>query len=265
MHNPIAPDRLEADLALLAEGAREAGLIARRFFESGFRTWNKADSSPVTEADIAVDHFLREKLLDARDYGWRSEESLHHGRQADSDLAFVIDPIDGTQAFAKGRTDWAIAIALVHKGRPVAGVVYNVMEEKLYAARLGGGARLNDTPLRIGEEGDLGSLRLASENTELARLLADRGLARPQVTRCIAFAYRVCLVAENVVDASITFRSKQDWDVAAADIILSEAGGKVTDVHGNSLVYNRADSDHPNVIAAGVLHGTLQSLLEKRL
>ena len=257
-------EALDKDLCLITEAAREAGLIARRFFEGGFESWKKTDDTPVTEADIAVDTFLREALVKERPYGWVSEESALAPDRLSHNTLFVVDPIDGTEAFARKRTDWVIAIGVVHEGRPVAGVVYNVMEKRLFSARLGGGARLNGKPIRTTQRSSLDNLRLASENHDLARAIANAGYERPSVARCLAFAYRLCLIAAGEADVSLTLRKKMDWDVAGAEIILTEAGGKVSDRAGMPLTYNTQDVLHPNVMAAGdFVHAALQSLLEK--
>ena len=249
----------------MRDAAREAGSIALGFFHKGFASWTKDDETPVTEADIAVDRFLRERLTRERPYGWLSEESEADPGRLSAERVFIIDPIDGTAAFARGRSDWVISIGLVENGVPVAGVIFNAVEDRLYSARTGGGAHMNGQVLGPLEPlQDLSALTIASESHQLSRALKHAGHSTPQVLRCLAFAYRLCLVAEGTAHASVTFRPKKDWDVAAGHIILTEAGGHLTDARGGDLLYNRADVTHASVIAAGPSHAVLQSLLENQ-
>src|SRR6201999_3818755 len=121
------------------------GDIARKFFGTDYKRWSKAGGSPVSEADLAVDRFLRQRLTGARpDYGWLSEESADDPARHTKARTFIVDPIDGTVAFLKARPHFTICAAIVAEGRPYAGVVYNPMSDELYAARDGGGAFRNE-------------------------------------------------------------------------------------------------------------------------
>jgi myo-inositol-1(or 4)-monophosphatase len=132
-----APDTA-ADLALLESSVREAGDIARKFFGGTYKRWSKDQGSPVTEADLAVDRFLNERLRAARpDYGWLSEETDDDPARLAAENIFVVDPIDGTVAFLKARPHFTICAAVVRDGRPIAGVVYNPMLEECFTARAG--------------------------------------------------------------------------------------------------------------------------------
>jgi len=264
--NPVpppshAPESKQArdDLELLEASVREAGEIARRFFGTDYKRWSKSGGSPVTEADLAVDKFLCEKLTAARpDYGWLSEESADNRARLDKAHVFVVDPIDGTIAFLKGRPHFTICAAVVADGRPVAGVVYNPMSDELYAARSGGGATRNGTPIRAGDRAML----------EDSAMLGDRSvLSCPpwpamHVQNRNSVALRVALVADASADATVSLSAKRDWDLAAADIILGEAGGRVTDLSGAALIYNRSEAVQPGLVAAGpALHGAILTLL----
>ena len=119
----------QGDLALLERSVRDAGKIAREFFEAGtFKRWDKSKGNPVTEADIAVDKFLRETLTAARPgYGWLSEETEDDVARLKARNVFVVDPIDGTIAFMKNRPHFTVCAGIVRDGLPVAGVVFNPM------------------------------------------------------------------------------------------------------------------------------------------
>ncbi len=235
------------DLALLEDTVREAGHIARSFYGGDYKQWNKEGGSPVTEADLAVDRFLFQTLIGARpDYGWLSEETIDDPLRLQRRTVFVIDPIDGTVAFLKNRPHFTICAGTVVDGRPVCGVVYNPISDEIYSARLGAGAHRNGTPIRVGARDVLQDCAMLGDRTQLS--------AAPfppmHVQNRNSVAYRVVLVADGSADASVSLTPKRDWDLAAADIILSEAGGRLTDSHGEVLVYNRPVTKQASLVAA---------------
>ncbi len=249
------------DLTLLTNTVRAAGAIALRYYGSDYRTWRKEGGSPVTDADIAVNRYLCETLTAARpDYGWLSEESTDDRVRLGRTRVFVVDPIDGTIAFLKGRPHFTVCAAIVVDGRPCCGVVFNPAGDALYAARSGGGATRNDAPIHVGARGEL----------EGCHMLGNRdALTRPpwpamEVQNRNSLAYRLALVADGSADASVSLTAKRDWDLAAADVILGEAGGILTDARGDALVYNRSETVQPSLVAANPgLHREIMKLLQR--
>lgn len=242
----------EADLALLEDAAREAGRIALGFVGGRAESWDKpGDLGPVTEADIAVNEMLEARLREARpDYGWLSEESLDTADRLTRERVFVIDPIDGTRSFIAGGDSWAHALAVVELGEVVAAVVYLPVKDKLYSAARGTGARLNARPIRAsGRRALSGATMLATKPTYEPRHWPG---GVPPVTRAYrpSLAYRLALVAEGRFDAMLTLRDSWEWDIAAGELLLREAGATVSDRHGAALRFNNA---HPQV--RGVLAG----------
>lgn len=239
----------ERDLALIETAAREAGRIALGFAQGRNRVWDKGANDPVSEADIAIDTYLREHLTAARpDYGWLSEETEDDPARLDADRVFVVDPIDGTRAFVAGETTWAHSIAVVERGRPVAGVVLLPMKQRLYAAASGAGATLNGAPIRVSDNARLtGATILASRPTLEAGHWRD---GVPEVTRAFrpSLAYRICLVAEGRFDAMLTLRDSWEWDIAAGALIAAEAGAAVSDAAAHPLTFN-----NPRPMTAGAL------------
>jgi myo-inositol-1(or 4)-monophosphatase len=119
--------------------ARDAGAIATEFFRAGqkttARTWSKAGGSPVTEADVSVDAFLKVHLSRVLpEAGWLSEETLDNPARLERDQVWIVDPIDGTRAYCAGHLDWSIAIGLLIRGLPVLGLVYAPAHGLLYEA-----------------------------------------------------------------------------------------------------------------------------------
>lgn len=248
-----APDIAAADsaedLALITEAAREAGEIALRYFRRDPEVWMKIGDSPVTEADFAVDAFLRETLTAARpDYGWLSEETVDTGERLSARRTFVVDPIDGTRAFVDGHDVWCISIAVVEDGRPLSGVLDCPARSEIYAASLGGGARKNGRPTAVRTAS--GDPTVAGPKPMVDRL--EQAMARtlkrhPYVP---SLAYRVAMLAEGMIDGTFVKPNSHDWDLAAADIILGESGGRILDPLGAELRY-AGPSPANGALAAG--------------
>jgi myo-inositol-1(or 4)-monophosphatase len=254
-------NRIE-DLELLESVVREAGAIARKFFGGDYKQWSKEGGSPVTEADLAVNSYLCDHLTAARPaYGWLSEENADNAERLERREVFVVDPIDGTIAFLKNRPHFTICAAIVVEGRPCCGVVYNPISEELYSARTGGGAHRNAQPIHVSARDVLEGCAMLGDRSQLT--------ASPfppmHVQNRNSVAYRVALVADGSADASVSLTAKRDWDLAAADIILTEAGGRLTDASGAVLIYNRAITRQPSLVAANPrLHDEVIGLLGGR-
>jgi myo-inositol-1(or 4)-monophosphatase len=239
--------RHDHDLALAA--TREAGAIALKFFRDGVKSWHKKPNDPVSEADLAVDALLKEKLCGARpDYGWLSEESGQSGSTA---TRWVVDPIDGTRAFIEGKPEFTICVALVRDGAPVIAAIYNPASEELFEASAGGGAFLNGKPIQASGHASLMEARFLASRRTFERHGWLARTAKADFAYRNSIAYRMALVAAGKFDAAISLTEKSDWDVVAADLLVREAGGRVTTADGAPLQYGSANYRHPSVIAAG--------------
>ena len=136
---------LTADLALALEAASEAGAVAMRYFGTQMDVRDKSPNNPVSDADLAIDALLKERLLAKRpDYGWLSEETVDDQSRQSARFCWVVDPIDGTRAFIKAKPHFTICIGLLAESKPVLGVVFNPATGEMFDAFQGGGARLND-------------------------------------------------------------------------------------------------------------------------
>lgn len=243
---------MKDDLQLIVQAAREAGEIAVARRRLGLKIEAKPGGSPVTNGDLAVDAFLTERLRGARpDYGWLSEEAPDTAERLTKSRVFMIDPIDGTSAYMKDRAWWSVSIAVVENGRPIAGVVYAPDPDELYDAAAGAGARLNDKPIRVTNRAEIEDAAMLGE----ARMFAREGWAPPwprmRIEARNSVAYRMCLVASGAFDACIALSAKHDWDIAAADLIVAEAGGVSTDHLGAPFDYNRAAAKQKSLVCAG--------------
>jgi myo-inositol-1(or 4)-monophosphatase len=241
---------------------REAGALALATARRDFKHWTKGDDhSPVSEGDIAVNDLLRTRLTDlAPSAGWVSEEMQDHLPGRAFPLAWIVDPIDGTRAYISGRADWTVSVALVENGRPVLAALYAPVTDEMFVGLQGGGASLNGTRIAASGGDTLAGARLAGPKRYLARFgeLAPDIQAQPRVH---SLALRLTRVAHSDLDAAFASPGSHDWDLAAADLLVHEAGGAMTDFSGQPLRYNAPHIVHGALIAAGsARHGTLLDL-----
>ncbi len=243
---------MSAELDLLRDVAHEAGRMALRLQEGGLKIWRKAGGSPVTSADLAVDALVAERLRAARpDYGWLSEETVDDGSRFEARRLFMVDPIDGTVAYMKGRPWWSVSLAVVEDGRALAGVIYAPGLEETYEAERGGGAQLNGAVVHASAATDLESCAMLSPKGAFS----GRDWAEPwpemRVENRNSVALRMGLVAAGAFDAAVALSPKSDWDIAAGLVIADEAGAVSTDHKGRPLVLNRPSASHPSLVCAG--------------
>lgn len=239
------------DLALIGEAAKAAGDLAERLRRDGLTVDYKAGDSPVTNADLAADALLKERLRGARPgYGWLSEETADDPDRLDRRRLFVVDPIDGTRDFLRGRPSWAVSIAVVEDHKPIAGVVFAPQIGETYAAAAGYGATLDGRPIRASGTCQVEDCGMVGDS----RMFADPRWPVPWPTMRIeqrnSTAYRMCLVAAGAFDAAMAMVAKYDWDIAAADLIVREAGGYSGDHLGNAFAFNGADPRQASLVCA---------------
>lgn len=249
-----ATDRFAADLALIRDAAVDAGEMALTYFRQDPEVWFKDhDRSPVSAADIAIDAMLHERLLAARpDYGWLSEEREDAPERLSRERLFVVDPIDGTRAFIAGKEVWCVSVAVVEHGRAVAGVLVAPATGEVFAAHAGGPALKNGKPIAVRHRsrGDAeGKLVVAAPDRITSRLPEGLKQAISPVSHVPSLAYRLAMVADGRLDATLVRENANDWDIAAADIILQSAGGSVLQANGKPVRYNRPSTRHGILLA----------------
>ncbi|CUH38986.1 Inositol-1-monophosphatase [Jannaschia seosinensis] len=253
-----------ADLSLLADAARAAGDIARRHFGQGPESWDKGHGQgPVSEADLEIDAMLHADLTAARrDYGWLSEETADHPQRLSRDRVFIVDPIDGTRAFLAGEPTFTHSLAIVEGGQPVAAAIYLPMKDRLFLAARGQGATRDGAPIRPSDMAAFDGATVLGSRANFANVNWRGGC--PPVTRRFvpSLAYRLALVAEGRFDAMVMLRPAWEWDIAAGALIVSEAGGSITNRHGGALRFNNSKPMLDGVIAGG---GPLAEALLDRL
>ncbi|HEX2449272.1 MAG TPA: 3'(2'),5'-bisphosphate nucleotidase CysQ [Methyloceanibacter sp.] len=258
-NRPLPAPSLEEDYALLKVAARDAGELALTYFKQQILVNRKPDGSEVSEADLAVDTALKLDLRTKRpDYGWLSEETEDDPERLKCRRVWMVDPIDGTNAFLRHVPEWTVSAALVEDGVPVLGVVFNPATGEFFHAMRGHGAFLNDKPIAASKKNTLdGALLIASGGLFKKKIWKEPW---PEVkSRWVnSVAYRLALVACGEADATISLSAKSEWDLAAAALIVEEAGGVITDHHGETHIYNRASPRFPSLVASGkALHPLL--------
>jgi myo-inositol-1(or 4)-monophosphatase len=207
-------------------------------------------SARISEGDLAVNAFLEQRLRPARpDYGWLSEESPDAPQRLAQERLWIIDPIDGTRAFIEGRREWCVAAALAVNGRPVLAAVYRPKLEEFYAASAGQGASLNGQPLSIPDSQSLEGARIAGNRKALAGL-AHLGIAADH-SGALPLQLRLAYVAAGRIDGAVSIGKRNDWDLAAGELLVIEAGGTVSTSSGEGLIYNRPEPWQQGLVAAG--------------
>ena len=227
------------DYSRLDAIVREAGLIAmNRWPVAGksVKSWDKGDNDPVCEGDLEVDAFLRRELTALLpSAGWLSEESVDEVARLTDRLVWVVDPIDGTRDYLRGRTGWAVSVALVSSGRSLIACLEAPARKESWQATAGRGATLNGERLVASTRTELPGARIPA--ADLAK--ADRQLVPVEQPNGIAL--RAAMVASGQADLLATMRWGYEWDIAAATLIAREAGAAVSDIFGQPLGYNKRD------------------------
>lgn len=240
------------DLALLIDAARMAGRVATSFVGKTAARWDKPnDAGPVTEADLAVNDLLQTTLRLARpDYGWLSEETEDSTERLGKRHVFIVDPIDGTRSFVEGANTWAHSIAIAEDGQITAAVVYLPLRGLLYAAEKDGGATLNSAEIHVSDRTEITGATVLAARPAVSSAHWQNGEV-PAFERHYrpSLAYRLSLIGAGRFDGMLTLRPSWEWDIAAGALIVSEAGGTITDQTGAPLTFNAPDPRLNGVVA----------------
>ncbi|MDE2445015.1 MAG: 3'(2'),5'-bisphosphate nucleotidase CysQ [Alphaproteobacteria bacterium] len=257
------PDHLKADCALLFQAVREAGAIGQALAKQAVKRWSKPDGSTVTEADITIDSFLNERLMAARpDYGWLSEETPDTPDRLTKQRLWIVDPIDGTNSFVNGTQGWCIGAALTENGKPILAALFQPVPNLFYAAAVGCGTFCNDDAAHPYDGGGFAGARLLGTGRALKILPGISAEPSPQIPLLLRLAH----VASGKADIALSLGMRNDWDLAAGDLLVREAGGIVTQSDGLPMVYNQPLAKQNGLLAAGKnRHRAVLAQLEKNL
>lgn len=198
------------------------------------RHWEKEPGQPVSNADLLVDEHLKLTLgALAPDAAWLSEETVDDPVRVEAKRLWLVDPIDGTRDFVRGRPGWAVSIALVEHGEVVLAALAAPARDELWLAAKGQGATRNGVVLRGSTRAQLPGARVPADI--LPKL--DQDLVT--VFKPNSIALRMAMVAADEADLVATVRWGAEWDIAASSLIAREAGVMVTDALGQELLFNR--------------------------
>ena len=241
----------------------EAGRIALDLWPGAgaqLQSWEKTPGSPVCEADIAVDAFLKRELgALLPSAGWLSEETADNPQRLERDLIWMVDPIDGTRDFIRGRTGWAVSVALISNGRPLIGSLSAPARGEVWQAVAGQGATRNGQRLAASTREEFVGARVPAADL----MQQDRMLTMVEQPNSIAL--RIAMVAADEADLVATLRWGFEWDIAAAGLIAREAGAAVSDSFGRKLNYNKRDPRAFGIVAsAPAIHGATIAHLSER-
>lgn len=260
---PASDAAHRADLALIVEAARACGPLLKSSFREPVKSWAKEGGSPVSEIDLALDEKIKRILRGARpDYGWLSEETPDDEARLSHARVFIVDPLDGTEAFLRGKPEFCVSIGLAENGRMIAGCVYNPISEELFEAARGEGAKCNGAPITATAKSELDDARIIATKTFFTSPRWRTPWPAMAVSQKAALAYRLALVAAGAVDGAISLGFKNEWDIAAGALLVEEAGGFARDGKGRPLVFNQPVPRSPGLLAAGP---NLFPLLSERL
>ncbi|MXO55610.1 3'(2'),5'-bisphosphate nucleotidase CysQ [Pontixanthobacter gangjinensis] len=247
------------DRSRLEEIVNEAGRIGLGLYPGdghAVKSWEKEPGSPVCEADIEVDGFLRQQLGELLpSAGWLSEESADDPDRLNRGLIWLVDPIDGTRDFLRGRSGWCVSVALISAGRPLIGILDAPARGEKWIGIAGQGAWRNGERLKASTRRQLVGARVPADH------LSDIDQILTMVDKPNSIALRIAMVGADEADLVATLRWGFEWDIAAAALIAREAGAAVSDAYGQTFDYNRRDPrafgllvSAPDIHAAATQH-----------
>ena len=254
------------ELSVAVELARRAGAAALEFYGKPLRVEHKgALAEPVTQADRVANELIVEGLrAEFPADGILAEESVDTARRLGRERVWMVDPLDGTTGFIAERGDFAVQIGLAVGGRSLVGVLYQPVPDVLYTAAPGAGAwvmrpELEPERLRVSDRVELHRMRLAASRAHRSQRMdaVVRALGITEEVRRDSVGVKVGLITERQCDLYIHLSGKtKQWDTCAPEAVIREAGGRMTDLWGEPLLYNTPDVwNHNGILATnGVAH-----------
>ena len=269
------PQPYADELRVAIELAREAGAAILEFYEGPLDIEQKTDFNdrePVTQADRVANELIVNTLRkEFPGDGILAEESVDTAHRLDKTRVWMIDPLDGTNGFIDGNGDFAVQIGLAEDGECVLGVVYQPLPGVLYRAVRGQGAWIErperpSKQARVSDQKELPLMRLAASRSHRSPRMDQvvRAFKVKEAIRRGSVGIKVGLIVEQHCDLYVHLSSRtKQWNTCAPEVILSEAGGRLTDLFGRTLVYNSREVQNLNGIIAsnGAAHDRIVSTL----
>jgi myo-inositol-1(or 4)-monophosphatase len=255
---------LRRELDTAREAALAAGEILERYFrDRGFEVNQKSKDNPVTTADFDADHELKSLLRGAfPDYGWLSEETADSAERLSRERVWIVDPLDGTKEFIKGIPEFVIAVALAENGAPILGVTYNPIKGEMFWSTQGGGCFMDGEPVHVTRTPTLINATVLASRSETSRGEWKTYEGKIQVKPIGSVAYKLALVAAGRADATFTRTPKSEWDIASGAALIIEAGGRITDIDGSEMRFNKPSVKLKGFVASNsLLHQEIERLV----
>ncbi len=254
---------LEKELETAIATARAAGAVILDYYEKGFEIEEKIlddnFSEPVTIADRSASRVIVESLIEEfPNDGVLSEEEFDDKSRLDKKRVWIIDPLDGTQGFINRNGDFAVQIGLADAGEAVLGVIYLPLEDVLYFAVKGAGALMIKAgspaqALQVSDKIDFSTMNLAVSRNHRSPKMNEvfNMFGLKSETRRGSVGLKIGLIARQICDLYIHLSPRtKHWDTCAPEIVLREAGGDLTDLFGERILYNTADFQNHNGVLA---------------
>ena len=255
----------ERDIAFAA--ARAAGVIIRALYTAQYTVGYKGKDSPVTVADRDANQKIHDLLQGQFPQdGWLSEETVDSPARLSYRRVWVVDPLDGTKEFIEKIPEFAVSIALVEEGVPILGVVYNPLQDQLFWAARGQGAWLGNRRLFVSSTTQLADAMILSSRSETKRGEWAEFESLFHTRPMGSIAYKLAVIALAEADATFTLVPKNEWDICAGTLLVEEAGGKVTHLNGQPVLFNQPRTLLQGLVSSnGSLHAQLLALIAPRL
>lgn len=224
------------------------------------KVWEKSKGNPVCDIDVAVDEYLKKRLAEILPQaGWLSEETVDDPARLSAHMLWLVDPIDGTGDYIRGRPGWCVSVALVSHGQPIFGVMAAPVSDKLWVAEAGKGVTCNGETLHASQRQDYTGARVPAD--ELLKI--DRHFEKVEKPNSIAM--RMTMVACDRADIVATLRWGNEWDIAAAHLVAAESGAIVSNALGAPLVYNKRIPQEFGLIccSAGIHRTAVERLADR--
>jgi len=255
------------ELKLAKQLAKKAAEEVMKIYKTEFSQKEKEDKTPITEADEIANALIVKGLREAFPaHAILTEEEEDDQSRLENDYVWIIDPLDGTKEFISRNGEFTINIALTYKGEPIVGVIMIPTKQELFFAEKGKGAFFE-------KEGKISKIQVSKKNSiEEMSLMISRSHATEKELNLIknnSFAdvkkagssLKGCLIAKGEADLYYRFGRTMEWDICAMHMIIQEAGGRITDLDGNLLKYNKPQPEIKGfIISNNQIHDKLVQL-----